>query len=86
VGEIVAILSTNALRIRALRIAQKSSTHRSVADFAATTRYLPTVSRGFSDRLPAVGALVAGSRRTQRRQTADKAVGKRRFAGRQTAD
>jgi len=32
------------------------------------------------------GALVVGRRRTQRRQTADKPVGKRRFAGRQTAD
>jgi len=49
-------------------------------------RYLcPLYSLSFACFL-ADGGRTVGSRRTQRRQSADKPVGKRRFAGRQTAD
>jgi hypothetical protein len=49
------------------------------------THDLPATFSSFADRLLVDRRFVVGSRRTQRRQTVDKPVGRRHFADRQTA-
>ena len=83
---LVAVSTTTPFRRRRLRIAKKSSTDPSSANIAVMTHDLPTTFSSFADCLPVDRRLVVGSRRTQRRQTADKPVGRRHFADRQTAD
>ena len=92
-AELVAFLTTNVLVADRLRIAQKSPADCSCGNIAATFHYSPFIFHfspftfhSIAFHFPLVRRLVVGSRRTQRRQTADKPIGRRRSDGRQTAD